>query len=139
MQLDNAAQAECHRRAGEDLRATFGELVRDAPAEPAYFVALGSIGVRVEVGAVGDDEAVIDVYSWLAQRLPITPELGLFLARRTAELGFGALSIDAEDAIILQHSLFAEGANAVVLPRLVALIASTAEVLDDELRARFSA
>lgn len=138
MEFDNAAQAECHRRAGEDLRAAFDDLVRAAPGEPAYFVGLGTIGVRVEVRAVGDEDAAIDVYSWIGRGLAITPELALFLARRTIELSFGALGVDDEDAIILEHSLFADGANGLVLPRLVALIASTADELDDELRAHFS-
>jgi hypothetical protein len=49
------------------------------------------------------------------------------------ELSFGALCIDGEDAIILQHSLFRESVDEVVLPRLVGVLASTAESLDDEL------
>lgn len=49
------------------------------------------------------------------------------------ELSFGALCIDGEDAIILQHSLFPESVDEVVLPRLVGVLASTAESLDDEL------
>jgi hypothetical protein len=130
----NGAQEECHRRAGDDLRAAFGEAVRGNPDEPAFFVALGRIGVRVDVRAVGDDDAAIDVLSWIGQGLDVTPELGLWLARRNTELSFGALCVDGEDAIVLQHSLFADGASGVVLPRLVALIAETADLLDDELR-----
>ena len=139
MRFENAAQEECHRRAGEDLRAAFADRVRPAPGLPAWFVALGRVGVRVEVGAVGDDEAVVDVYAWIAQGATITPELGLFLARRAAGLAFAALVVDAQDAVLVQQSLFSEGTNAIVLPRLVAYVAETADELDEELRARFAA
>jgi hypothetical protein len=48
---------------------------------------------------------VLECYAWVAQGLPITPDVGPYLARRNVELHFGALAIDGEGAIMLQHSL----------------------------------
>jgi hypothetical protein len=132
-----AAQRELHAVTGEQLRASFGDVVAEAADQPAYFVARGSIGVRVNVEPVGDDDAVLEAYSWVAQGLPITPALAMHLIERNSELRFGALSVDGEGAIILAHSLFADGANPAVLARLVEIIAESAEALDTELRARF--
>jgi hypothetical protein len=132
-----AAQRELLASTGAKLRSAFGDAVIESPDEPAYFVGLGSIGVRVDVEPVGEDDAVIAAYSWIAQGLPVTPEVGLALAERNAELRFGALSVDGEGAIILGDALFAEGAAGQVLARLVRILAESAEALDAELRAGF--
>jgi hypothetical protein len=133
-----AAQRQLHAQAGSLLRAAFGEAVRDAPGEPAYFVAVGRVGVRVNVEAVGDADAVRELYAWIAQGLAVTPEVGLYLAERNIAMRFGSLAVDGERAIIFQHSLFAEAVGAVVLGRLVGVLASSADALDQELRERFS-
>ena len=108
------------------LREAFGELVREAPDEPAFFVPSGRIGVRVEVEAVSD------------QGLPIDGRVCEFLVRRNASLRFGALCVDGEGSIFLRHALFAEQLQEPVLSRLIQLLGSTADTIDDELRERFA-
>jgi hypothetical protein len=132
----NVAAVEIEQRVGEWLRAAFGEAVRQARGEPTYFVALGRVGVRVDIVPVGGGDSVVEAYSWIGQGIPITDELGRHLAERNAELNFGTLSIDGEGAIILGHSLFGDGASETVLTRLVRILAETAEVLDGELQRR---
>lgn len=138
MDFANRAQEQCYTQAQRDLDGAFGERLQAHPAQPSLFVKQGRVGVRVDVTPVGADAAVIGVLSWIAQGLPVTPAVGEWLARRASRLNFGALAIDGEDAIVLQHALFAEGANGVVLPRLVVLMASTADAIDAELRAAFA-
>jgi hypothetical protein len=137
VQSASAAQQQLFARTGEWLRASFGELLLESSEEPAYFVRLGPVGVRVNVEAVGEDEAVIEAYSWVARGLRIDAEVGLHLARQNIELRIGSLGIDGEDAIILQHALFADAASEPVLERVVRVLAGVAEQLDDDLRTRF--
>jgi T3SS (YopN, CesT) and YbjN peptide-binding chaperone 1 len=137
VQRGTPAQQQLHAQVGAWLHSAFGDAVSEAPDEPAYFVARGTIGVRVNIEPIGGDDAVIEAYSWIGQGLAATPEVGLFLAERNAELRFGALSIDGEGAIILGHALFADGADRAVLGRLVTILAESAQALDEELRARF--
>ncbi len=132
-----AARDELHGRIGTYLREAFGELVKEAPDEPAYFVPLGRIGVRVEAEAVGDDSALVEAYAWIAQRIAVDDEVARFLARRNAGMRFGALCVDAESDVILRHALFPDATSKVVLARLVEVLADTADKLDEELRARF--
>jgi hypothetical protein len=120
------------------LREAFGELVREAPEEPAFFVPSGRIGVRVEVEAVSDQNVLIECYSWVAQGLPIDGRVCEFLVRRNASLRFGALCVDGEGSIFLRHALFAEQLQEPVLSRLIQLLGSTADTIDDELRERFA-
>lgn len=138
MEPVNPAHEQLYRRTGGLLRNAFGERVLESPDEPAYFVPLGKIGVRVNVEPVADGDAVIESYSWIAQGLAVTPAIGLYLAQRNVELRFGSLGVDGEGAIILQHSLFSEGADSIVLERLVRVMAESAEALDGELRERFA-
>ncbi len=114
------------------------ERVLIAPDQPSLFVRRGSIGVRLDVVDAPGGDALLECYAWVAQGLPITPaELGLYLVQRNVELHFGALAIDGDGAIMLQHALFAESALDDVLVRLVRVLADTADVLDAEIRGRF--
>jgi hypothetical protein len=133
------AQADLHERVGVHLREAFGELVKEAPDGSAFFVPLGRIGVRVEVEAVGEQDALVECYAWIAQKLAVDEALGSFLAHRNAGLRFGALCVDGEGAVIFRHALFAESASKIVLARLVEVMADTADTIDQELRERFGA
>jgi len=134
----STAQDELHRRVGVELREAFGELVQEAPHEPAYFVALGRIGVRVEVEAVGSGNALIETYSWIAQQLTVDERIAAFLVRRNAGMRFSALCVDGEGAIILRQALFPEQLSKAVLVRLIELMSTTADTIDQELRERFA-
>lgn len=132
------AKQELHQRVGVQLREAFGELVKDAPDASAFFVPLGRIGVRVEVEAVGSENALVECYAWIAQELTVDEALGSFLAHRNAGLRFGALCVDGEGAVIFRHALFEEAASKTVLMRLIEVMADTADTLDEELRIRFA-
>ena len=131
-------QDELHRRVGAELREAFGERVQEAPHEPAYFVALGRIGVRVEIEAVGSENALIETYSWIAQQLPVDDRISAFLVRRNAGMRFSALCVDGEGAIILRQALFPEQLSKAVLVRLLEVMSTTADTIDQELRERFA-
>jgi hypothetical protein len=131
------AQRDLLDRITPVLGEAFGERVLIAPDQPSLFVRRGSIGVRLDVTDAPGGDAVLECYAWIAQGLPITPGLGLYLAQRNVELHFGALAIDGEGAIMLQHSLFAESVSDDVLIRLVRVLTDTADVLDADVRARF--
>ena len=132
------AQAELHKRVDGYLREAFGELVKEAPDGTAFFVPLGHIGVRVEVEAVGAQDALVECYAWIGQDLAVDEALGSFLAHRNAGLRFGALCVDGEGAVIFRHALFPESAIKTVLARLVEVMADTADTIDQELRERFA-
>lgn len=132
-----SAQTDLHRHVGVQLAEAFGELVKEAPDGSAFFVPLGRIGVRVEVEAVGEENALVEAYCWIAQGLTVDDALGSFLAHRNAGLRFGGLCVDGEGAVIFRHALFAEAASKIVLARLVEVMANTADTLDEELRERF--
>lgn len=134
----NAAQEQLHERVDRYLHEAFGELVKNAPNEPAFFVPLGRIGVRVEVEEIDDHNAIVECYAWIAQQLTADERLAAWLARRNAGMRFAALCVDDEGAVIVRHALFADGLEKPVLARLVEVMASTADELDEELRDSFA-
>jgi len=123
---------------GGQLREAFGELVQEAPDGSAYFVGLGRIGVRVEVEAVGEETALVESYSWIAQRVKVSERVADFLVRLNAEMRFTALCIDGEDAIILRNALFPEQLEKAVLARQIELLSVAADRIDQELTERFA-
>jgi hypothetical protein len=133
-----AAQNELHDRVAGYLVEAFGELVKHAPGEPAFYVPLGRIGVRVEIEAVGAQNAIVECYCWIAQKVTVDDQVAALLARRNAGMRFCSLCVDAEGAIILRHALFAETVTEPILARLITLIASAADELDEELRNQFA-
>jgi hypothetical protein len=130
------AQAELFDRTLVYLRESFGELVSSVPGDPALFVAIGRVGVRVEIEAVGEDAAIVECYSWIAQGAVVDEHLAAFLARRSASLRFASLCVDGEGAVIVRHALFSEGTSKELLARLVSSLAVAADTLDLEIRGR---
>jgi Putative bacterial sensory transduction regulator len=128
-----SAQTELHDRVATYLRESFGELLSHAPSEPAFFVALGRVGVRVEIEAVGADAAIVECYSWIAQSAVVDEHLAAFLSRRNASMRFASLCVDGEGAVIIRHALFAEATSKELLARLVGALAMAADELDLEI------
>jgi hypothetical protein len=91
----------------------------------------------VEIEAVGEDDAIVECYCWIAQKLTVDDSLAAFLAHRNAGLRFAALCVDGEGAVIVRHALFAETLDKTVLGRLVETLSAIADELDEELRGRF--
>ncbi len=130
------AEHELHDRVAGYLAQAFGELVRHAPDEPAFYVPLGRIGVRVEIEAVGETDAIVECYSWIAQSAVVDEHLAAFLAHRNASMRFASLCVDDEGAIIVRHAMFSEALTKELLARLVRALAMAADELDLEILGR---
>lgn len=138
MKPASEAQQRCFEEVGRCLREAFGGVVEESEEEATYRLPLGPYGIRVTVSRIDDDEAVVDVYTWLGRDLAVTPEVARFLLERNAQLRFGSLGVDPDGDILLGHSLFCEQADTLVLRRLVEMLAAVAEELEGELGKRFA-
>ena len=128
-----SAQTELHDRVEGYLRESFGDLLSSAPSEPAFFVALGRVGVRVEIEAVGADAAIVECYSWIAQSALVDENLAAFLSHRNASMRFASLCVDGEGAVIIRHAMFSEATSKELLARLVQSLAAAADEVDLEI------
>lgn len=134
-------ETEAQRRyldlVGQYLRDAYGEDVRESADRPSFFVPTPPNGVWVRVSAIGEDEVVVDAYTWIGHELEVTAEVEHYLLERNASLRFGKVGIDTDGDLLLEHSLFPEAVEAVVLERVVDLVASVADDLEWELAERF--
>lgn len=131
------AYRECHELVGRCLREAFGELVQSEDAS-TFLVPGGPYGMRVRVSPIGEDEAVVDVCTWLGRDLEATPQLARYLLEENARLRFGALAIDPDGDIVLAHALFPDALDGVALERLIKLMAAVAVEIEAELSRRFA-
>ena len=119
------------------MSETFGTQVQRPEEDATLVVPGGPYGIRVTVTPIGDDEAAVDVYTWLGRKVEVTAPVARYLLERNARLRFGSLGVDPDGDVILEASLFPEQVDPVALSRLVELIAVAADEIDEELRTRF--
>jgi sensor domain CHASE-containing protein len=137
MQLEQQAHADLYARVSGYLRQAFGELAEANEEFPSWVVRIGRKPVLVSVAAVGDDSALVDLWTWVGHGLVVTPEVAQYLLTQNASCRIGALGVDDEDSIVFEHSLMSEGVNNEVLARVVRWMSSTAEDIEDELNMQF--
>lgn len=118
-------------RAG--LREAFGDHVEESPRGPTFLVPGGPHGIRVTVSPIGDDEAVVDVYTWVGRDVELTAEVARYLLEKNGHLRFAAAGLDRDGDLRLEASLFPDQVTAAALGRLVDVVAAAADELDQEL------
>lgn len=121
----------------ECLREAFGPLLAEGERTPAFLVPGGPHGIRVAVQPVGEDEAVVDVFTWVGRDVEVTSEVARWLLERNAALRFVSLALDADGDVRIDAALFPENVSADELARVVALVAAAADDVDRELSERF--
>ena len=76
---------------------------------------------------------VVDVATWAARGLELTPEVTRWLLEHSARVRVGKVGVDADGDIVVEHSLFPEGLGCEVLIRTVELVSSVGAELEREL------
>ena len=89
--------------------------------------------MRVSTCAVGESDALVELYTWLGDGVALTPSVTRYLLEKNACLRFASLGIDADGAVLLADSLLAEHVNAVALARHIELLGATADEVEREL------
>lgn len=118
---------------GRCLCEAYGDHAGTASRQATYLVPVGPHGVRVSTCAVGENDALVELYMWLGDGMALTPSVMRYLLEKNACLRFGSLGIDEDGAVLLADSLFAEHVNAVALARHIELLGATADEVEREL------
>jgi type III secretion system-like peptide-binding chaperone len=127
------AQRNLHVLVGRCLCEAYGDRAGTASRQATYLVPVGPHGVRVSTCAVGENDALVELYTWLGDGVDLTPSVTRYLLEKNAFLRFGSLGIDADGGVLLADSLLAEHVNAVELARHVELLGATADEVEREL------
>lgn len=137
MELAHQAHEECYALVAAYLRQSFGELAEPDDEHPIFYVQLGRKMLRVGVDPVGDDLAVVEVFTWLGAGLPMTFEVIEHMLQQNGRLRFGALALDEDGDVLFHHSLAGEGLDKDFLATLIHIMADSADQLENELSVRF--
>src|SRR4051812_22226144 len=137
MELAHQAHEEAYTLVAGYLRQSFGDLAEADEERPYFSLALGRVGINVTVQAMGDDEAAINIYTWLAHGLEVTDEAARFLLERNGAFRVGRFSIDDDGDIMLDHTLLADTLSKAELATVVRWMSGIADEVEDELKMRF--
>src|SRR3712207_1454487 len=107
MEFPTPATQAAYEKVTPMIKEIFGEFARPFTDRPAFSVSIGSAYVIISVSPWGDDNAVVRTLSYVVTGIEMTPELMRYLLKENSELRFGAFGVDADDDIMLHHSIAA--------------------------------
>ena len=97
-----------------------------------YSFKFGTVMVQITILPFHSEDVLVEVFSYLAEKIKYTPELGEKLLRMNATLHFGAFGITYDDSVVFTYSL--AGSN-LDFNEFLAAVQSVATIADshDEL------
>jgi len=99
-----------------------------------------STRVYVNVGQIGDESAIVNVFAFTNVDVDPTPELYEFVATHAGDWVFGHLALNVTEGrgtLIFRHTLLADYLDEAELATAVRAVAVTANDIDDELKQQF--
>jgi hypothetical protein len=136
MEFGSRSQEACYRRVTEFLAASFGDQVWASPQQPYFVLRRGSAAATVDIQD-WDEGSVVKTWSLVVTDLQPTPELYEYLLRLNADQQFGAFALDADNDIVLSHTIIGDTLDPEELRSSVEAIARSADRYDDEIVERF--
>ena len=138
MEFMTPIQQKCYEKITPMIHELFGEtFVHPDKDMPLFWLTLGSAQIRIFVFPFGDDASIIQIYSTVVLKVEKTPDLMEYLLRANVDMRFGAFGIDRDGDVIFQHSIVGDTCEKAELRVSIAAVASTADLKDDEIIAKF--
>ncbi len=137
MDFQTEAQRECYEQVAVLARELFGDMVHVREEKPTFGVSYGSALINFGVMPWGDDDAMVEVWSWAVTKLEGDAELWKFLLTENFRFRLGAFSIDADGDVFFKWGMPAAAVSKESLKAGVLLIASTVDEYDDTIRSRW--
>jgi len=110
--LKQGVNQELIKRANEKVEIYLNEILEEGELiklNDIYSFQFGTVMVQVKVLPYHMDDVLVTVFSYLADDITYSPELGEKLLRLNATLHFGAFGITFDNSVIFSYSI--AGAN----------------------------
>jgi len=104
-QFKTLAQQSIFGRISTWAREMFGELVFVSPDAPVISLQIGSAYLSALVVPWGENEAIINVRSYVVSDVTLTPDLMHYLLQSNANFAIGAFGIGSENSIVFEHTI----------------------------------
>lgn len=137
MEFKTEAQESVYRRVVEYATQLFGEQLIVEGDRPIVGLWAGSAIVRAAVLPWGEDDAVVNVWSWIVRDVEPTADLMHYLLRENRDMRFGAFSLDADNDIVFEHTIAGSSLDKDELRASIYAVISTADKADDEIVSRW--
>jgi|SRR5581483_1973099 len=137
MEFTTEAQKTCYEQVKTWMQEIFGEMAFVDEKNPTFGIARGTAQAWVWVLPWGDDDATINVRSWVVTDAEMTLDLAKYLLQQNFNMRFGAFSIDDEDDILFSHTIVGSTCQKEELRASVMAVLSTADAQDDPITSRF--
>jgi hypothetical protein len=137
MEFKSETHKTCYEKTLQMMREIFGEQAMAQDNAPVIGIMIGSAITQVGVHPWGDDDAVINVFSYVVAGADLDQALLRFLLRENCDMRFGAFSIDQDGDIIFSHAIVGSTCDKEELKASVFAVARVADVYDDQIVSRF--
>ena len=130
-------QRTCYEKVAGYGKELFGELFKPGKEPPTFFLRFGSSSVGVSVIDWGDNNAVIDVWSWVVTKVGMSDDLMGYLLRENYKKRFGAFRLNENNDIHYSHKIAGASCDKYELKASMMAVAIAADEYDDEIKARW--
>jgi hypothetical protein len=137
MEFAHKVQLDCYQRVVTLMRELFGEQIRTRDDLPMIGLVQGSAFTETGVWPWGDSEAVISTRAFVVREVEITPDLMHYLLRKNDKMRFGAFGLAENGAIFFEHAILGSTCTKEELRASVLAVSQTADLLDEEITARW--
>lgn len=136
IEFESQSQEACYQRVARFLRDSFGDQTWASPQQPYFVLRQGSAVATIDVQS-WNEGSVVKTWSLVVTDIQPTPELYEYLLRLNADQQFGAFALDADNDIVLRHTIIGDTLDPEELRSSVEAIARTADRYDDEIVEKF--
>lgn len=137
IEFATATQKEVYELVGEYMRSLYGEEVWANPESPTYSIRFGSTVVYAFVNSFLEDNAAVNVYSYVVRGAELTQDLLLYLMQQNDGYRFGAFGLDSKNTVVFRYTIPGKPLDKSVLRAAVNAVRFTADDQDDKIVARW--
>ncbi len=106
--------------------------------EDTYSFSFGTISVNVRVIGWHSEDVLVEVYSYLAEEVKLTPELAEELLHLNATTHFGSFGVTFDKAVVFSYSLAGANIDLNEFTAAVATVATVADSYDEAVKSKLA-
>jgi hypothetical protein len=137
VQFSTEAQKGIYDKVGQYMKELFGEYAQARDDYPGYYLTMGSALVHVFVLAWGNDDAAVNVKSYVVTGAERTPEMLEFLLHENNDMRFGAFGLDKDGDVVFEHTIVGSSCEKSELKASIMAVVSVADNYDDKIVSRW--
>lgn len=131
MEFANDVQKETYEKVKVWVRELFGEMAGAQDSHPSFYLRMGSAVVNIQVLPRRDDDAIVNIVSYVVQDVEMTPDLMMFLLNMNSKVILGAFGVDKDGDIFFDYTIPAYNCNKEILKHAAMAVLTTADEYDD--------